>query len=108
MTPGVTALEYALRRSRLASKLPEGAVAILAASEVKYRAPGIFHEYRQESNFFYLTGRLTDIYLATETLADHTILNLDRFQRTERTGSHRERRVWRQPYFPSLRPGKGS
>ncbi|KAJ5928315.1 hypothetical protein N7466_007271 [Penicillium verhagenii] len=56
LTPGVTALEYALRRSRLANKLPEGAVAILAASEVKYRAPGIFHEYRQESNFFYLTG----------------------------------------------------
>jgi intermediate cleaving peptidase 55 len=23
---------------------------------VKYRAPGIFNEYRQESNFFYLTG----------------------------------------------------
>ncbi|KAJ5646932.1 hypothetical protein N7490_003304 [Penicillium lividum] len=56
LTPGVTALEYALRRSRLANKLPEGAVAILAASEVKYRAPGIFHEYHQESNFFYLTG----------------------------------------------------
>lgn len=30
---------------------------MLASSEVKYRAPGIFHEYRQESNFFYLTGR---------------------------------------------------
>ncbi|KAJ6160752.1 Intermediate cleaving peptidase 55 [Penicillium chermesinum] len=56
LTPGITALEYAQRRSRLANKLPEGAVAILAASEVKYRAPGIFHEYRQESNFFYLTG----------------------------------------------------
>lgn len=94
MTPGVTALEYALRRSRLANKLPEGAVAILAASEVKYRAPGIFHEYRQESNFFYLTGRLTDNWLATEHIADHTILDLDRFQRTECAGSHRERRVW--------------
>ncbi|KAJ5090147.1 hypothetical protein N7532_008831 [Penicillium argentinense] len=56
LTPGITALEYAQRRSRLANKLPKGAVAILAASEVKYRAPGIFHEYRQESNFFYLTG----------------------------------------------------
>ncbi|KAJ5388239.1 hypothetical protein N7509_010780 [Penicillium cosmopolitanum] len=56
LTPGITALEYAQRRSRLANKLPKGAVAILAASEVKYRAPGIFNEYRQESNFFYLTG----------------------------------------------------
>lgn len=57
VTPGITALEYAQRRSRLANKLPKGAVAVLAASEVKYRAPGIFHEYRQETNFFYLTGR---------------------------------------------------
>ncbi|KAJ5190924.1 uncharacterized protein N7498_009909 [Penicillium cinerascens] len=56
LTPGVTALEYAQRRSRLANKLPKGAIAVLASSEVKYRAPGIFHEYRQESNFFYLTG----------------------------------------------------
>lgn len=57
VTPGIKALEYAQRRSKLANKLPEGAVAILASSEVKYRAPGIFHEYRQESNFFYLTGK---------------------------------------------------
>ncbi|KAJ5594934.1 uncharacterized protein N7459_001142 [Penicillium hispanicum] len=56
LTPGITALEYAHRRSRLANKLPKGAVAVLAASEVKYRAPGIFNEYRQDSNFFYLTG----------------------------------------------------
>ncbi|KAF7718278.1 Intermediate cleaving peptidase 55 [Penicillium ucsense] len=56
LTPGITAVEYAQRRSRLANKLPKGAVAVLAASEVKYRAPGIFHEYRQETNFYYLTG----------------------------------------------------
>lgn len=30
---------------------------MLAASEVKYRAQGIFNEYRQDSNFFYLTGK---------------------------------------------------
>ncbi|KAJ5125689.1 hypothetical protein N7448_005007 [Penicillium atrosanguineum] len=56
LTPGVSALEYARRRSRLANKLPKGAIAVLASSEVKYRAPGIFNVYRQESNFFYLTG----------------------------------------------------
>lgn len=33
-------------------------MAVLAAAEVKYRAPGIFNVYRQESNFFYLTGEL--------------------------------------------------
>ncbi|KAL2832693.1 xaa-pro dipeptidase app [Aspergillus pseudoustus] len=56
LTPGITALEYAQRRSRLANKLPKGSVAVLAAAEVTYRASGIFHEYRQESNFFYLSG----------------------------------------------------
>lgn len=56
VTPGITALEYAQRRSKLANKLPKGAIAVLAASEVKYRASGIFNEYRQDSNFFYLTG----------------------------------------------------
>lgn len=56
VTPGITALEYAQRRSKLANKLPQNAIAVLAASEVKYRAAGIFNEYRQDSNFFYLTG----------------------------------------------------
>ncbi|OJJ43977.1 hypothetical protein ASPZODRAFT_135397 [Penicilliopsis zonata CBS 506.65] len=56
LTPGITALEYAHRRSKLANKLPKNAIAILAASEVTYRAAGIFHEYHQDSNFFYLTG----------------------------------------------------
>ncbi|KAL5336650.1 peptidase M24, structural domain-containing protein [Aspergillus crustosus] len=56
LTSGITALEYAQRRSRLANKLPKNAVAVLAAAEVTYRASGIFHEYRQDSNFFYLTG----------------------------------------------------
>ncbi|THC90970.1 hypothetical protein EYZ11_009578 [Aspergillus tanneri] len=52
----VNPLEYAQRRSRLANKLPRHSVAVLAASEVTYRASGIFNEYRQDSNFFYLTG----------------------------------------------------
>lgn len=59
MTPGITALEYAQRRSRLANKLPKHAVAVLAANEVTYRASGIFNQYRQDSNFFYLTGSLS-------------------------------------------------
>ncbi|KAL1986600.1 hypothetical protein VTN96DRAFT_6178 [Rasamsonia emersonii] len=56
LTPGITALEYAHRRSRLANRLPRNAIAVLAAAEVKYRAPGIFYEYHQDPNFFYLTG----------------------------------------------------
>ncbi|KAE8166442.1 peptidase M24, structural domain-containing protein [Aspergillus tamarii] len=56
LTPGITALEYAHRRSRLANRLPKYAIAVLSSAEVTYRASGIFNEYRQDSNFFYLTG----------------------------------------------------
>ncbi|MCJ1234257.1 hypothetical protein MMC14_002216 [Varicellaria rhodocarpa] len=56
ITPGITALEYAQRRSKLASKLPKNAIAVLAASEIKYRSGAVFYEYRQDTNFSYLTG----------------------------------------------------
>ncbi|KAL9047050.1 MAG: hypothetical protein Q9214_000278 [Letrouitia sp. 1 TL-2023] len=56
LTPGITALEYAQRRSKLASKLPKNAVAVLAAADVKYRSGPVFYQFHQESNFFYLTG----------------------------------------------------
>ncbi|KAI4199626.1 MAG: hypothetical protein LQ350_004501 [Teloschistes chrysophthalmus] len=56
ITPGITAVEYAQRRSNLASKLPKNGLAILAAADVKYRSGVVFYDYHQESNFFYLTG----------------------------------------------------
>jgi intermediate cleaving peptidase 55 len=56
VTPGITALEYAHRRSRLASKLPKNAIAVVAAADIKYRSTDVFYEYHQDSDFFYLTG----------------------------------------------------
>lgn len=56
VTPGITAAEYAQRRSKLASKLSKNAVAIVAASDIKYRSGAVFYEFHQESNFSYLTG----------------------------------------------------
>jgi intermediate cleaving peptidase 55 len=56
VTPGITALEYHQRRSKLAANLPENAIAILLASDIKYRSGAVFYEFHQESNFFYLTG----------------------------------------------------
>lgn len=56
VTPGITALEYHKRRSKLAASLPEDSIAILAASDVKYRSGAVFYEFHQDSNFFYLTG----------------------------------------------------
>ena len=57
VTRGITALEYAQRRSKLAAKLPKNSFALLAASEVKYRSGAVFYEFHQDSNFFYLTGK---------------------------------------------------
>ena len=56
VTQGITALEYAQRRSALAAKLPKDAVAVIAASPVKYRSGAVFYDFHQDSNFFYLTG----------------------------------------------------
>ncbi|MCJ1443039.1 MAG: hypothetical protein MMC23_003536 [Stictis urceolatum] len=56
VTPGISALEYAQRRSLLASKLPPNSLAILASSDTKYRSGSVFYEFHQEPNFFYLTG----------------------------------------------------
>ena len=56
VTPGITAQEYAQRRSRLAAKLPNNGIAILAAADVKYRSGAVFYDFHQDPNFFYLTG----------------------------------------------------
>ncbi|KAI4242998.1 MAG: hypothetical protein L6R40_003689 [Gallowayella cf. fulva] len=56
LTPGISAIEYVQRRSKLASKLPKDGVAILAASDVKYRSGAVFYDFHQDSDFFYLTG----------------------------------------------------
>lgn len=56
MTPGITAAEYASRRARLAHRLPANGIAVLAAAPLKYRSGAVFHPYRQDSNFLYLTG----------------------------------------------------
>ncbi|KAF2429306.1 hypothetical protein EJ08DRAFT_650521 [Tothia fuscella] len=56
ITPGISALEYAERRWRLAELLPDGAVAIIPGANVKYRSGSVFHEFHQDPDFFYLTG----------------------------------------------------
>ncbi|KZF21111.1 putative metallopeptidase family M24 [Xylona heveae TC161] len=56
VTPGISALEYATRRARLAAKLPHNGIAIIASSDIKYRSGSVFYEFHQDSNFFYLTG----------------------------------------------------
>ncbi|KAK0708257.1 peptidase M24, structural domain-containing protein [Lasiosphaeris hirsuta] len=58
ITPGITAQEYADRRTKLAHSLANGGIAVLAAADLKYRSGAVFFPFRQESNFLYLTGFL--------------------------------------------------
>lgn len=56
VTPGITAQEYADRRAALAHSLTDGSVAVLHAASLQYKSGAVFHPYRQESNFLWLTG----------------------------------------------------
>lgn len=56
LTPGITAIEYAERRAKLAKALPTGSVAVLAASDIKTRSGAVFYKFHQDPDFFYLTG----------------------------------------------------
>ncbi|KAH7151820.1 peptidase M24, structural domain-containing protein [Dactylonectria estremocensis] len=56
LTPGISAQEYADRRAALADLMTEGSVAVLHAASLQYKSGAVFHPYRQESNFLYLTG----------------------------------------------------
>jgi intermediate cleaving peptidase 55 len=58
ITQGISAIEYATRRAKLASQLPEHGIAILGSADLKYRSDAVFYEYRQDSDFLYLTGFL--------------------------------------------------
>ena len=76
LTPGITAAEYAQRRASLAHKLPNKAVAIVAAADLLFRSGNVFYEFHQDPDFFYLTGFNEPEALAIigkdETGKDHT------------------------------------
>ncbi|KAK5444349.1 aminopeptidase [Exophiala xenobiotica] len=56
LTPGITAHEYADRRTKLAAKLPDKAIAVVAASDIEFRSGSVFYQFHQDPDFFYLTG----------------------------------------------------
>jgi intermediate cleaving peptidase 55 len=58
VTPGISAQEYYDRRAKLAKALPSNSIAILAASDLKYRSGAVFYKFHQDSDFLYLTGIL--------------------------------------------------
>ena len=58
ITPGISALEYATRRSALAASLPPGSVAVVPSADIKYRSGVVFYPFHQSPDFLYLTGFL--------------------------------------------------
>jgi hypothetical protein len=61
LTPGISAREYAARRSTLAASLPVGGMAVLGAATTVYMTGVIPFPYRQHADFLYLTG-LTQVH----------------------------------------------
>ncbi|KAJ1868366.1 aminopeptidase [Coemansia sp. RSA 989] len=55
-TPGISQNEYDQRRRRLAESLPDGSLAFAFSSQMHFVSPHVFHEFRQDSDLFYLTG----------------------------------------------------
>ncbi|QGI78179.1 unnamed protein product [Fusarium fujikuroi] len=64
ITQGITAQEYADRRALLAQSMTEGSIAVLHAASLQYKSGAVFHQYRQESNFLYLTGWMEENAIA--------------------------------------------
>ena len=56
LTPGISAQEYADRRTELAKQLPKDAIAIVAAADTAFRSGSVFYEFHQDPDFLYLTG----------------------------------------------------
>jgi Xaa-Pro aminopeptidase len=48
--------ECVTRREQLAAKIPNGSIVIIPGSKTKYRNADVDYTFRQESNFYYLTG----------------------------------------------------
>jgi Xaa-Pro aminopeptidase len=48
--------EYQARRQKLAAQLPENSIAVVAAAQEAHRNGDAHYRFRQDSDFYYLTG----------------------------------------------------
>ncbi|KAF8629628.1 hypothetical protein AX15_003362 [Amanita polypyramis BW_CC] len=56
LTPGIPAEDYECRRRKLMESLPDNSIAVSVSAPIKYMSNNIFYKYRQDSDFWYLTG----------------------------------------------------
>ncbi|KAI8584408.1 hypothetical protein K450DRAFT_219728 [Umbelopsis ramanniana AG] len=56
LTPGVSALEYELRRTALMNSLHEGSLVVSLGYRTRYMSNNVFYPFHQNTDFWYLTG----------------------------------------------------
>ncbi|KAJ1899675.1 aminopeptidase [Kickxella alabastrina] len=56
VTPGTTNKEFEARRQKLVNELPRGSTLFAFGSRMIFVSPHVFHDFRQDSDFYYLTG----------------------------------------------------
>ncbi|CAO3662385.1 unnamed protein product [Umbelopsis ramanniana] len=56
LTPGISALEYELRRTELMNSLHEGSLVISLGYRTRYMSNNVFYPFHQNTDFWYLTG----------------------------------------------------
>ncbi|ORX92278.1 hypothetical protein K493DRAFT_44579 [Basidiobolus meristosporus CBS 931.73] len=56
ITPGISKVEYELRRTKLITSLPEKSKVILFGHRLRYMSHKIFYPFHQNTDFLYLTG----------------------------------------------------
>lgn len=58
ITPGISAQEYYARRQLILDSIPDKSLVIIPGNDVQFATNSVFYEFRQDPNFFYLTGFL--------------------------------------------------
>ncbi|KAJ2510907.1 aminopeptidase [Coemansia sp. RSA 1939] len=71
-TYGIDAAEYEARRQSLVRDLPSGSTAIVFSASMLFIAPHVFHQFRQDSDFYYLTGWNEPNSIAVIEKSEHT------------------------------------
>ena len=87
----ITCGEYQTRRKTLASRLPAGSIGLFPAAKEHLRNGDVQYRFRQDSDFYYLTGfNEPDGLLVLFADTQSTVLFIREWQKTQEiwTGKH--------------------
>lgn len=77
--------EYKKRREALAKKLPDSSIGIIFSAEPSTRSNDTHHPYRQDSNFYYLTGFKEDNAVLVFLKTKHELQTVMFVQKKDKT-----------------------